>query len=50
MKDSLYKHTTSGNIYTYLGIVNHKDEITREYVKHILYKDAENRSLIYKNS
>jgi hypothetical protein len=38
MKDNLYKHISSGNVYTCLGIINHKDEITREWVEHTLYK------------
>ena len=42
MKDNLYKHTKSGNVYTCLGIINHKDETTREWVEHILYKGDEN--------
>jgi hypothetical protein len=42
MKGNLYKHTTSGNVYTCLGIINHKDEVTREWVEHILYKGAAN--------
>jgi len=37
MKNKLFKHKKSGNVYTCLGIVNHKDEVTREWVEHIFY-------------
>jgi hypothetical protein len=33
-----YKHKYSGKIYTYLGKIKHKDETTREWVEHSLYK------------
>ena len=38
MKDNLYRHISSGNVYICLGIINHKDETTREWIEHILYK------------
>lgn len=37
MKSKLFKHIKSGNVYTYLGIVRHKDEVTREWERHVLY-------------
>jgi hypothetical protein len=41
MKTKLFKHKKSGNVYTCLGILNHKDEVTREWVKHIWYTGDE---------
>ena len=38
MKNNLYRHIHTNNVYTCLGIINHKDETTREWVEHILYK------------
>ena len=37
VKNKLFKHKKSGNVYTCLGVINHKDEITREWVEHIFY-------------
>jgi len=42
MKDNLYSHISSGNVHTCLGTINHKDETTREWVEHILYKGDAN--------
>lgn len=41
MKSKLYKHTKSGNVYTYMGVVKHKDKVTREWVDHVLYTGDE---------
>lgn len=46
MKDKLFKHKQTGNVYTCLGIINHKDETTREWIEHILYKGDE-RGVLY---
>lgn len=41
MKSKLCKHKKSGNVYTYIGVVKHKDEITKEWVDHIGYTESE---------
>jgi len=41
MKNKPFKHKESGNEYTCLGILNHKDEVTREWVEHIFYTGDE---------
>jgi hypothetical protein len=41
MKNKLFKDKKSGNVYTCLGIINHKDEVTREWVEHIFYTGDE---------
>jgi len=41
MKNKLFKHKKSGNVYSCLGIINHKDETTREWVEHIFYTGDE---------
>jgi hypothetical protein len=45
MKDKFYKNKSSGNVYTCLGVIKHKDEITREWVEHILYIGDEQDAL-----
>ena len=41
MKNKLFKHKKSGNVYTCLGIINHKEEVTREWMEHIFYTGNE---------
>ena len=41
VEPKLYKHVVSGNVYKHLGVVNHKEEVTREWVEHILYEGDE---------
>ena len=41
MKNKLFKHKKSGNVYNCLGILNHKDEVTREWEEHIFYTGDE---------
>jgi hypothetical protein len=39
--NGIYTHNCTGNSYKCLGIINHKDEETREWVDHVLYEGEE---------
>lgn len=44
MINRLYKHKQTGNLYVYLGYIKYKDEVTREWVNLVSYKDTINNA------
>ena len=36
--NGIYTHKVNGDSYKFLGIINHKDEVTREWIPHVLYE------------
>ena len=37
MSYKIFQHKKSGDLYSLLGLIKHKDETTREWIDHILY-------------